>query len=248
MAQFGVEIPFFGENQAAAVAPFSPTNIGGLAYWWVSSDLPVGITVSNWVDRIKGESWTNFSGTTCPTNSAIGLFFDGSNDILTNVGTINLGNKAGSSNSHWAVVSTGRIGAGEAPTILQSRTNGTSYYFGQFDNAGNPANRWSFGGTSPFFVTGWRTNALVFSDVTGVCDDAAGNMIGYTNAVPQETNAATGRIANNASWMYLGRDSAGAFFMKGYIKEIAVYTNKILSSVNISNLHYYATNLYGYTP
>src|SRR5689334_13402690 len=84
--------PFMGLR--SAVAAFTPTSIGGLAYYWDYTDLANG-AVGTWTDRIQGLSLTQATGSRKPTKSATGVLFSIANNTSltcsqTSVGSTNV--------------------------------------------------------------------------------------------------------------------------------------------------------------
>ncbi len=229
---------------SASASVFVPSNIvTGIKYWWVSSDMVTNITVTNWIDRIQQSVWTNIStATTCPTNSSLGThFLRTSSQRLTNSVTVSLAGDGSSfdTNTQWFIVNldttpgfedilTG-LPASSSPTVGFS--SGAPYFF-----------------QSPTLASDGTLATGKFVDVAIVSSSDSGHvnpvLTFYTNGIPSQTNTSVA-IPQADGWNTLGVGGNGAY--NGYIREYAVYSNK-LSSVNVSNLHYYATNLYGYTP
>jgi hypothetical protein len=219
-------LPFLAPN---AIASSAPTNsIPGapaLALWWVASDTLVfgtNIAVTNWTERVNGVQSKQGDASRQPTNSLLGVGFGGAQD-LTNVSTL-------TSHSNTFFVIYEATATAPIANVLGGGGYGFSLASLEWYESGTPLTKLSsavslnqvkdfvWNGTNTFY-----TNNVV--SATGISLPG----IGFTNigsAMPSTPNS----------------------FWKGYILEIAVWTNTVLSAVNISNIHYYATNTYGFSP
>lgn len=217
-----------------------PSNIAsGLRYWWVNHDLDATNFVTNWIDRISSSVWTNGDIANAPTNSATGVFFKRTgSQVLTNSGVV-LGANTADPCSHWYIVN---LASGNAcGWLTQSRTLAAGGF--GFVAAPNP-----FLAITPSFVQGPKIPITTTIDIacTARNSGAAYEIVWYTNGVIFATNA-NFTWFGTVSWKSLGGDTADGFY-NGRVQELAIWSNTVLSSVNISNLHYYATNTYGFTP
>lgn len=215
-----------------------------LAYYWVASDMSNNIIVSNWVDRIQGSVWTNLNITTQPdiTNSSSGVHFTRSKaqTLTNNVNPIRYGGTGGDSYvSQWI--------------ILQREASGVFQDFLDYADSGDA--EWGYDPGNNLFLflnthslnTGAVTPGTI-QDVAVASDGITPLTIIYTNGVPCLTNTLAGRAFSDAfPWKIMGGISGSGFF-GGYIRELLIYTNTFWTSQQVSNLHYYSTNTYGYTP
>lgn len=216
-----------------------PTTVPGLALWWVSSDLSVGPKVSDWVDRIQGKHWTNGNSAKQPTNSATGVYFDGSVTVLTNDGSFKLTTASGLF-TIWAIVKPVQDGDGGTqrafltqPNNVQQAGKGLYWFNHTFTDV--------TGGTVYFKgVTNNYQDYIFQSDVTVP-------HTWYTN------NAATAtginiQVGGDVTFFNLGQNPTvnNGWF---YVAEIGLYTNDIgANSTYRATLHTYATNKYSYAP
>lgn len=211
--------------------------VNGVGYWWVSSDMTTGQFVTNWVDRIIGSAWTNgATGDTRPTNSALGVHFDRTkSQNLTNSGvTFATGVQP---SSHWVIINR------TAVNVFQDF----------LDNANSGVLEWMFDNVQRYNVTisssGKNlsispTNSWV--DWLVVMDTGGSAIYFYTNGLPGLTNT-TAPTSSAQPWKIMGGIPASGYFT-GYIRELAVWSNTVLTASDAVKLHTYATNKYGYTP
>jgi len=238
-----VQLPQF---VLSSVPPSPPSNVDNtIEFWWVSSDMATNITVTNWIDRIRSSTWTNIStATTCPTNSSSGVHFLASNSQrLTNSTAVPI-NTSGSTdtNSWWIIINMDTVNT-SPDWLSQTPTGPGSPTMGHL--SGSP---YTYDGTT--LAQDGNISAGHYVDVcltstSGSGHSAPHNVTFYTNGIPSNTNTLTS-IATSVQLKCLGGDTVNGFY-NGYIVELAVYSNT-LSSVTVSNLHRYATNLYKFTP
>lgn len=219
--------PFVTQSTPAS----GPSSMGQLAYWWVASDLPLG-AVSTWTDRNVGSVWQSRTpAQPAPTNTVDGVQFNGTtHTTLTNV----IGAISVITNSSQFVI-LARTGTGAFQDILDFKNDGT-WEWTWFSTT------WELFPGSKAAVGNPGTN--VFFDMAYTSDYANNRIIGYTNGVAVITNT-TSTIGG--TWHIMGGITNSGFF-SGYIKELIMYTNTVLNLTTVSNLHYYATNTYHYTP
>ncbi len=238
-AQFGVEQPFFA--QLTSVATSIPQQQSGLSNWWVYTDMSTNaFTMSGgWTDRINGIIQTNLPGGVTPTNTTFGVYCE-ANSGLTQPYT----------NSVFWMNST------NATTMLIFRPANNVDFCGLFEsnlqdhNDGSRARRFS-GGT-------WRTGKV--TEETTLCADFAANLdldmilvstngnsiTVYTNGVVTAWNNHTVAIWEIAP-SFIGTINAANRGLQGYVKEVLYYRTNVNAN-SISNLHWYGTNTYHYSP
>lgn len=218
-----------------ATGPFTPRSLPGLGYWWVFSDMPTNINVTNWVDRIQSSVWTNKNtDASRPTNSSLGVHFKrSSQQWLTN----ELKAVFDTNSSHFLILE--RTTAGGFQDILDCKNTGDSELMMFNDNKLT----WWGGAQQADGVP----PLSAFFDFCFMPSLAENKIRWYTNGLASNTNNSTAIPANFCSWGWLGGIAFSGYF-DGYIKEILIWTNRVLSSSEIAQLHTYYTNLYGYTP
>lgn len=233
--------------------PLIPQTISGLYYWWRSSDLAVGNKVTNWIDRIQGASLTNETAATQPTNSASGVYFDGTM-FLTNNPEFGLTseNTTGGGCTIFFILKWGDSTLTRAP-YLSSRSNGVatanrtySLISKALADSSNSGSRWlKMEGTStwvPLLGADSGAYSIPTNQVITLCTAKTWSTTtdSYTNGVLSKSGITTDGSERFAK---IGADYGG-WFWKGTIIEEMIYTN-VLTSLQISNLNYYATNTYG---
>lgn len=224
---FSHDQPFLAKDTTAS----SEINPQALAanYWWRYHDMPTNISVTNWSDTIRGSVWTNASAS-IPTNSSIGVRFDKANSQqLTNSG-IDFTDLS----MTWL--------------ILQRTSDGSFQYILSKDNGG--ALNLAFFADNRIFLEQVSVSKFdgtiavnTWFDLAFVSDSVNGVSYFYTNGVPAVTNSPN--ISVTSFWRFLGGIAAGGFW-NGNLREMAVWTNTIVTSSNIFELHKYATNKYAY--
>lgn len=215
-------------------ARMTPTNIfNGVAYWWVASDNPSNVIVSNWVDRIQAVVKTNGDTTVRPTNnSLVGVYFNSSVGQFVTNATLN---NSTALNTYWLV--------------MQRDGNHAGNLVGQSISANFPGFLISGSGSPQMFSAGQLFTGPVLPnatmiDVLFVCERNGVNQTNafYTNGVPWTT---TNTLVDIGSFTMrtMGKDLGNGAY-SGYITEFGVVTNIWPTPVQASNLHYYFTNTY----
>jgi len=235
-------IPLRSVDAWAAGIPYPQTITP--AYYWTMADLPVGGTVSNWVDRIRGLAWVTDASKNNPTNSSLGVWFDGTM-CLTNSGTIL---KAKAHCSLFVIVERTAQDNLLKGIVSEKGFSGQGN-IGAYSFVTTLATGLAFAANTA--VTGLTAGKDVKTNsfLTIVTDDNNGGSqtTVYTNGVLAVANLAMpDPTAIDFNALGTDKGTAGRFLI-GYIKELAWYTNSLSSTV-ASNLNYYATNTYGYTP
>lgn len=243
--------PFIYSVPTTNVPP-GPGNIPGLAYWWVASDVATnGVPVTNWVDRIQGAVMHNLGTNqpTCPTTNAV--YFNG-NGILTNLPGISMNVPV------VIMVLYNKDNSGDADQMLFNDENPVNFSKGGIVVNQNKYLIQYYGGSgsqiSDALATG-RINELVIFPTNAVNTSPRV----WTNSIPtQYTYNESGH--NNISLRAFGGDrytdtiSFGQYRLHGYLYELAFWTNSwagisnVFNSTTISNIHWYGTNTYGYSP
>lgn len=209
-----------------------PSSIIGLRYWWVSSDMAVGVTVSNqWADRIQGNLAAQMQTSLQPTNAALGVRFNGgqrlTNSTLFPV-TVN------ASTGSVVVIFQPETPAGFGAMLGNDLTGG-----GLMATSGNTIRVFAAGSpTLSAFTSGQKMDLYYI-----ITNSTQPNTYVSTNGVARGLFTG-GPWSNNQK--FFGEDGAGDFF-KGYIREVIWYSNT-LTAPQVATLHTYATNTYGYTP
>lgn len=212
--------------------------VAGVSYWWVSSDLPTNGYVTNWIDKIKGSAWTNgAAGTTRPTNTLTGVYFDGSkSQRLTNSG-VYFSSGTAEPSTHWIIIN--RVGGGAFQDFLDYQNDGVLNWY--FDNANRYATM-----MTPTATYDGRSPTNQWFDWCITMESGGSGHVFYTNGVPAITNK-IGQTWTATPWKLMGGISVNGYFT-GYIRELAVWSNHLATASEVANLHTYATNTYGYTP
>lgn len=228
-----------------------PKTIPGLALWWVYTDTTTNnVAPTNWIDRIQSLVWTNGDSASRPTNTVIGMGYGGASPrFLTNQPQFDMG-------TNWSVVmfvtdANPSSSAGLADGLFCE--NGSNFNAG-LNFQGTTVDRlfWTShagGNTSLGAATISRSNEydIVFMESNSV--SSSGATFGFTNGIFYAS------AARESVDTYLGGSGANlvsganhlATWFDGYMREFMVFTN-LLSSQNISNIHYYRTNTYGGSP
>jgi len=237
-AQFGVEQPFF--LQTASASQFTPQSIDHLGYWWVSSDVQTNVTVTNWVDRIASASWTNGADSKRPTNSASGVHFvRASSQQLTNTPGITFAEGSGDSEAatHFFIIRPDAVNVFQAFLIRSISVSSKDF--------GITSAALLYLHIAPTISTDGALAANNWYDVAITCKTGPESIF-YTNGVPSSTNAFNLGTGVN-EWKCFGGNSGGGY-LGAYVRELAIWTNYTMTSLEVSNLHRYATNTYAYSP
>lgn len=227
-------IPFVVPSSAFPAWPNDPTNISGLTARWIFVDLAAtNIVITNWVDEIQGIISTNGNSAARPTNSSLGVGFNGTT-FLTNNNKIDqtVSPYSGKPISWFVVlertVSTGLLGTFDLYSFDGSHSVGNTDFIRRQPSA------WNFtGGSGNHVATG--------SFLTIEMSDDPITVHGYTNGVVA-TGLAFGSLTPLFKMTGIA-DTFGSQGMIGYIKEICIWTN-VLSGTDALHVHQYATNRY----
>lgn len=208
-------------------------------YWWNFADLTVNAKVTNWVDRNMGSAFVNTLGnSTVPTNTANGVYFRKvSNQYLTNAGAVF--KATNQSCSHWVVVNRGTFNAWQ--NILDYTMDSMPYAIGF------SANNKMYAIQTPNTREGPVVLTNVWIDLLWVHHYPSNFLYFYTNGVIASGVSGEGQ-AVRPSWGVMGGTTGSGQWFEGYIKEVAVFSNKWVTTDEAMKLHTYATNKYGYTP
>lgn len=212
-------------------SPTNPSQIAGSAFWWVAEDNALG-RVSAWPDRIQGSTWSNGDTAVQPTNTASGVqFWRNATTFLTNTVDIS----ASTVSSHFLIFKLNRN------TIQQSILNvSPSVNTRAIGIDPSPA-----GQLFIFVSPNSRNNGLLQSNtwysVLITCSSAPQTVF-YTNGIPSNTNNA-GNLGS-ATWGSFGGNS-GNGFLEAHVRELAIWTNTVLTGADAATLHAYAKVKYG---
>lgn len=214
---------------------------------WVHTDMTTGwVVTNNWVDRIQSVVWPGVAGAT-PTNLANGVFFAGGQYLDLASNSKGAGN---SSTVQWAMLLIYNQTDNSATDMLIGDGNGTGGYGIQL-NQGADGLYWVHYNTI-FRRLCQRPAPNLVHDVLICCTNGMSHMTCFTNGVYTGADHNQGEASTTGFLVKtLAADYSGAQKFVGFIKEVIVWTNAAAfswSSVNASNVHYYATNTYSYTP
>ncbi len=231
---FSRDQPFFAKDISTVS---SPTNslLAGIGYWWVASDL-TNSPVTTWTDRVSGFILKQPTVANQPTWSTNGVRFAvASTQYLVTNGSPPIVWRLGPSVDYGdaILVILDRASTGDTTVIGPTTPGGRilAFDFG--------ANAWDNGSGSQFGIT----TTGQWYDYLYAGTNFAGAYATYTNGVLAFTGA-----ASKHSPHIFGGGSSGASF-DGTIKEIIVWTNIAgTTSLQASNIHWYATNTYKYSP
>lgn len=223
------------------ITPLIPTNlIAGGFLWYVASDLTNG-PVNSWTDRINHVVVSMGNSANIPYKTNDYVTFTNVNQVLTNR-TVQL--------NEWF-----NTGHRTFIVVMSDETSASQYIFGlgsstfagfRFDQANPPGmNSWD-GANMPTWVAPCKGNLrdiMVIFKTPPTCQSLTNNIQANINGIAFfAAGGFTGfSIGNRAS------DSGGVGIAPAKIRELLLYTNDI-SSIDASNYHYYATNLYLFTP
>lgn len=238
------DLPLLGQGKIAGTGGGldQDTNIiyaiHDLAWWWVASDVPTNHAISNqWADRIQGRLLAQGDPAKQPTNSTQGVYFDGAgNTYLTNV-AVHCFTPGG---QNVTVLWVWQVDTTSAYQYVWASTGAAPVYAFQI----NSDNSWSYAAGA----LGDKRSAGPLPD-NQLMDFLARETRFYTNGV-LNTNRAD--AMGGSDWGYMGGQGGnGPYPFKGYIRELIVWTNtgqQPVDATTLSNLHYYATNRYKFTP
>lgn len=226
-------LPYFVKQGPSIILPYPQTLADTMGYW-VSSDLPLSNSVASWVSRISASDTLaqTVSGNR-PTNSSLGVYFGGTS-VLTNNSKSWWSSVAGNSGTFFFIVYKNSYTDAALEIMLQDYPGGVSTGF-KLENSFI-----QYGSANWGHIAGANT----YRDFVFVLDTATAKAYCWTNGV---SVGAVINLSTTFQGLRLGNRLSGGSPWLGYITEFAVITNHQSDSV-ISNLHYYATNTYSFTP
>lgn len=219
----GGAVPWYKKPTASS---FTPKDIPSIAYRWVWTNVS-GSPVQSWRDEIRGDYFVQGTSAARPTTNASGVYFEADKYLVC---------------SNF--------------TRVLANTNAFLLVF-KLDGAAGGVYRSIFSDSS-------AANTIQVKNTGILCNDAVDT---YSSAVPNDTVidwvfdggdqknytnniiSLSGKTYTTATYTEVGTSTAvgNAWTLKGWIAEFCVFTN-ILSSTSRSNLHWYATNTYSFTP
>ncbi len=227
-----------------------PSGSNTLYAWWITSDLPVSTTLlindtNPWIDRVAGRLLRASNGANTPTNGSLGVYMGTAFGGLTNTPT------SQGSNSTYCIIfrPTGIAGGGNPATALAG-----PYDLGDATQGATPG---GFSIDVPTSVLYWGTKFVSGPAISGtLTDNTTYDVIAVQSASSLKINTNGVESASLTKlppltgwpWRYVGNDYiSAANTFPGYVKEVLIWSNSF-SSVQLSNVHYYATNTYQYAP
>ncbi len=232
--------PFFNGSGAAAVVGTPPNQIVNARFWWHWSDAgATNANVVSWTDRIGGLILTNQATTKQPTNSALGVGFNGST-YLTNTSPFQILVGTGRTGSVWVVCSL-VTSAGALGGVTCDNTSGGG---GLFESSGNQFKWFGAGGSGT--VCDFVSGANIRDFALLITNTVSGQMLFYTNNVFINTpGIGAGDTTNPQRWVgcsETGSDTA-VNFAKMKLLDLAYFYGK-LTAADLTGLHTWATNQY----
>lgn len=229
---FRSDQPYLARNYTSAVSNSADALPVGIGYWWNASDLSSS-PVNNWTDRVAGVVMTN-SGSTTPTWTTNGVQFTrSSSQFLRTTSPITLY----STNAFLLVVTrTGDVG--DQWIIGHDSLSQTWIRW-------NSAMNWTT--ENEFGFAASPLNAVQDFIFRGMNIGMGSQDQGYTNGILAFTSSSA--LMNTISFGYFGtyvdKNNYGDFLLK----ELIVWTNgRWASATAVSNVHWYATNIWKHSP
>lgn len=222
----------------ASAPSFTPADLPSLTYWWVYTDIPTNdVIVTNWPARVGASTFEQASAALRPTNTTTGVYFNAGTRLTNNpLATVNL--TVGTKASLWLVLAPETSAAGVG-SVVSDQTGDHPAIYTETDNQWSTA-FWANGGGAGnlgAYLSGTNYDiAITFTNL--------GINVVYTNNAVLRANASGGPY--NENQRFIGGDPFGSNF-RGRIREFAIF-NDVLTASDVSDLHSYATNLYGYSP
>lgn len=230
----------FVQSISASTVDTNPSSVlpKGMLYWYTANDLS-NSPVSVWTDRIQGYNWWQTNNSLRPTwTTNVGVTFNGVDQFLHASNSFPA--------SYWGMASL-QVFKLERTTSSQdlfADLSGSSRYLNVFPANSlaqpNSANRINPIGTAVYDVIAAQTNYQQFGIYTNLMSAVA------DNTVPWGYNAAGIGFVGSGN---------GNEYAKFVLKEWIVWSNsapagqtQYLSFTTISNIHWYATNTWGYSP
>lgn len=230
--------PFVYQLLSTVTTNPSPINIP-INYWWVSSDLDTNtVGVTNWPDRIWTNQWKQEGAAGIqPRWTTNGIVFNrDAGTYLTGLVTFAVNTNA---SSHYLLIErTTNTYNGDVLTL-----GDTSFELGYWLDATD--NRFFTHFVSTYLYP-CQTPLNAWQDIVMTFDATNLTIKCYTNGVPIFTN--TSGTPGYFTFDKVGGKKSIQSAFTGVIREIGIWSNLVLNASSVSNLHYYATNTYKYTP
>ena len=212
---------------SAAVASFSPTQVSNAVLYLSYLDLPANAFPAGWTNELGSQVFTN-KGTTYPTNSSLGVYFDGSSgNYMLN----------GNSGIRWSNV----VDSVWVCITMRSFNHVFDVILGRADGAGT-----GLAGSSTYtcLVLDSRssqcTGTIALNNQYDVAIQSGATSTIYTNGILSVTNFGTSNGGTPNTVWGIGRDNNSDNNANCYIKFILVCSNYVFTATDITNLHNYA--------
>lgn len=231
---------FFRLMQTGQTGLASPTNITGMAYYWNCNDLPLNSPVYTWTDEVSGAVMTYNNGGGAyafpvTTNLFPGLYIPTYGDYVAFTGNLAL---SSSNFTVWVVMRPnlesdssveGIFGSGNVTGInLNGNILGANWGNGQVD--------------SSLVLNYTNTKQFPYGQTYDIVD-SGGTL--YSNGVAM--TGGLGQPTGNFQFSSIGSANINnGFTAEGYIQDIGVWTNHLLTATDATNLDYWYWN-YGVT-
>jgi len=201
----------------------------GISNRWLSASLATNASITDWIDVTNSFHWIQGTSPSPPTNRAlVGARFDDniwldSTNILRNTALV------------WFAIfifeDEWRCGNGAHAnqTIFWSNNSGAQTTLISGSCITGPLEVGSSGCGS--LATNVQNNFVVSSGTV------------YTNGISCAVGNGMGAFANASRVGNFGLSGAGGQSLTGYLREFIIFTNTTITTVQVSNLNYYANQL-----
>lgn len=225
-AQFGG----FTDQPYLAALPVSDGLPPGIGWRWKSSALSTGL-VSIWTDSIRGYNLAQSASGNRPTNDVNGVTFAASKWLdATNLALV-CSSSSSAKDCFMVIV---KFDAVTEQYILGENLGGAYAGLSTLTRWYNPNAPWGLTATGQWidFLYAGKSGTVYQTYTNGVVGNST-----TTGSYYDSTVVKVGSLSgNNANF-------------KGQLKEFIVWTNVVgFDSTAVSNIHYYATNTYGFSP
>lgn len=223
--------PYLAQDSLGPVAPTPPL---GIFRWWVFTDVPANVVVSNqWLDKIVSAHMWQMDNAVSPTNSSYGPYFNGTT-YLTNYPGFTVGNVSGDeTGSAFIVLNADGTSGLQAVLTDQANIYGVNVNGTALQYTGTIS-----GGPNTICTMPTATNfdvSIVFTKT---------NTTWYTNGALCRVNA----TANVDTWGQYNMGKQGSYGFHGYVAEFIVWSNRVFSASDATTVHAYRTNRDGGYP
>ena len=228
------DVAFSAAIRARSGSVFNPNTVSNCQFFLSYLDAPRPAKPAYWISHTNNIYFTNQGVGAFPSNTASGMYFDGSSGNFFRSPVLQWSNRL---DSVWIYCQPTNVSDSWGNIIATDNSAGTGVY----TRGGAPNTLTYITGTLGAITSNvWYSLCFVPTNLPPSSTQPFQNA--YTNSIWNGSCAMVDQSTPAQKLWGIGQDADADQTMKGFIKFIAIYTNYTLSPVDVSNLTYYGQN------